>query len=95
MLFNYRVRSKKLGAVTHVDGSARAQTVRPGSGPFRQIIEAFDRRTGIPVVLNTSLNGPGEPIVETPDQAIEFLRRPGVDVLYVESNRLAKRRLHR
>lgn len=91
MLFNYRVRSKHLGAVTHVDGSARVQTVRPGSGPFRRIIEEFDKRTGTPVVLNTSLNGPGEPIVETPEQAIELLRRTATDTLYVENNRIGKR----
>lgn len=91
MLFTYRVRSKDLPAVTHVDGSARTQTVAPGSGVFREVIEAFDRRTGVPVVLNTSLNGPGEPIVETPEQAIEFLRRTTVDAVYVENNRIGRR----
>ncbi|MEQ8815849.1 MAG: carbamoyltransferase C-terminal domain-containing protein [Thalassobaculum sp.] len=92
MLFNYRVRSRDLGAVTHVDGSARVQTVAPGSGAFRDILEAFERRTGTPVVLNTSLNGPGEPIVETPEQAIDLVRRTGIDVLYIEGNRLQIRR---
>jgi carbamoyltransferase len=91
MLFNYRVRSQSLGAVTHVDGSARVQTVHPASGAFRDIIEAFDRRTGTPVVMNTSLNGPGEPIVETPEHALNFLRRTGTDVLYLENNRIRKR----
>jgi len=91
MLFNFRVRSKELGAVTHVDGSARVQTVAPGAGPFRDVIEAFGRRTGTPVVMNTSLNGPGEPIVETPEQALAILRRTAVDVLYVENNRVRKR----
>lgn len=92
MLFNYRVRSRDLGAVTHVDGSARVQTVRAGSGAFRDTIEAFERRTGTPVLLNTSLNGPGEPIVETPEQAIDLVRRAGIDVLYIEGNRLQIRR---
>lgn len=91
MLFNYRVRSTGLGAVTHVDGSARVQTVAPGSGPFRDILETFDRRTGTPVVLNTSFNGPGEPIVETPEHALAFMRRTGTDVLYLENNRIRKR----
>lgn len=91
MLFNYRVRSKDLGAVTHVDGSARVQTVAPGAGAFRDVIEAFDRRTGMPVVLNTSLNGPGEPICEKPEHALAFLRRTETDVLYVENNRIRKR----
>lgn len=90
MLFNYRVRDRSLAAVTHVDGTARVQTVAPGSGPFRDIIEAFDRRTGVPVILNTSLNGPGEPIVETPGQALDFLRRTRTDVLYLGANRVSR-----
>lgn len=91
MLFTYRVRSKGLGAITHADGSARTQTVVPGSGVFRDLIEAFDRRTGLPVVLNTSLNGPGEPIVETPNHALDFMRRTDTDVLYIENNRIRRR----
>lgn len=92
MLFNYRVKSADLGAVTHVDGTARTQTVSAGSGALRQIIEAFDRVTGVPVVLNTSLNGPGEPIVETPEQAVDFLRNTQTDVLYLEGYRVARAR---
>jgi carbamoyltransferase len=41
--------------------------------------------------MNTSLNGPGEPIVETPEHALNFLRRTGTDVLYLENNRIRKR----
>ena len=67
------------------------QTVAPGSETFRDVIEAFDRRTGMPVVLNTSLNGPGEPICETPEHALAFLRRTAADVLYVENNRIRRR----
>lgn len=91
MLFNYRVKSADLGAVTHVDGTARAQTVGAEGGTFREIIERFDQRTGIPVVLNTSFNGPGEPIVDTADDAIRFLLSSEVDALYLESHRLRRR----
>src|SRR5205814_7257695 len=55
-------------AVVHADGTGRVQTVRRGR--FRQLIEAFEKRTGIPLVLNTSFNLQGEPIVETPEDAV-------------------------
>ena len=58
-------------AITHVDGSARLQTVNEREDPFLyQLIKAFQARTGIGVLLNTSLNGQGEPIVETPEEAL-------------------------
>ena len=61
MLFTAQVKSDRLPAITHVDGSARVQTVGPETGQFRRVIEAFDQATGVPVVLNTSFNGPGGP----------------------------------
>lgn len=78
------VRSE-LPAITHVDGSARVQTVGPNSHQgFRTLIEAFDRLTGCPVVLNTSFNGRAEPIVCTPSDALATARRVGLDVLAIE-----------
>jgi carbamoyltransferase len=88
MLFTGNVLDPALAAVTHVDGSARVQTVTPENGRFHSLLRAFERLTGIPVLLNTSMNGPGEPIVETPEQAVAFLRRSGADVLYLERFRL-------
>ena len=65
---------KALSEVTHVDGSARVQTVSKALGPlFFALLEAFHDRTGVPALLNTSLNKRGSPIVETPAQAIELL----------------------
>ena len=63
-------------AITHVDGTARVQTVtREDNGVFYELIHAFNEITGIPVILNTSFNDAGEPIVETPEDAlISFLR---------------------
>ena len=59
MLFTAQVKSKSLPAVTHVDGSARVQTVGERCGGIRKVLESLDHRTGVPVVLNTSFNGPG------------------------------------
>ncbi len=72
----------QVGAITHIDGSARVQTVRRGSNPLLYaIIEAFERRTGVPVLLNTSFNVAGKPIVETPEDAIDCFRSTDIDVL--------------
>jgi carbamoyltransferase len=62
-------------AVTHVDGTARLQTVGPRDDPFlRALLQAFEARTGIPVLLNTSFNGKEEPIVESPAEAVASFR---------------------
>jgi carbamoyltransferase len=72
----------RLGAVTHVDGSARVQTVERDVAPrFYELIEAFDKITGVPVLLNTSFNLNGEPIVCTPEDAIRTFYSCGLDIL--------------
>ncbi len=69
-------------AVTHVDGSARIQTVSATSQPdFRRVIQAFHDRTDCPVVLNTSFNLRGQPIVCTPDEAVQTFLACDIDVL--------------
>jgi carbamoyltransferase len=69
-------------AVTHVDGTGRLQSVtREGNPEFHRLIEAFRAETGVPVVLNTSYNLRGEPIVNTPDEAIEDYLKTGIDAL--------------
>jgi carbamoyltransferase len=74
-----------LPAVTHVDGSARVQTVDPDTNPrFAALLDAFDGRTGCPILLNTSFNLRGEPIVCTALDAILCFVRSGIDVLAVE-----------
>ncbi len=78
-------------AVTHVDGSARIQTVRRDANPlYYDIIDAFYRRTGCPVVVNTSFNVRGEPIVCTPEDAYRCFMRTNIDALVVESFVLEK-----
>ena len=69
-------------AVTHFDGTGRLQTVdRETHGRFHALVEAFARLTGVPVVLNTSFNLAGEPIVCTPADAVSTFRRSGLDAL--------------
>ncbi len=91
MLFNARVRRPGIPAVTHVDGSSRVQTVDESCGEYYRIVRRFGELTGVPVILNTSFNGPGEPIVETPGQAVAMLLESGLDVLYAGSFRVLRR----
>ena len=75
-------------AVTHIDGSARVQTVtRKDNGLFYDLIAAFKEITGVPVILNTSFNDVGEPIVETPEDALICFLGTELDYL-VLGNRL-------
>lgn len=92
MLFTGQVISDALPAVTHVDGSARIQTVTAGVGEFYRLLKAFHQLTGVPVVMNTSFNGPGEPIVESPRDALEFLLSTELDALYLGNCRVIRRR---
>jgi len=71
-------------AVTHVDGTGRLQTVtRAGNPLYYRVIEEFDRRTGVPVVLNTSFNLRGEPIVHRPQEALADFLNTGMDALFL------------
>ncbi len=73
-------------AIVHVDGTARPQAVEPDASPLlHELITAFAARTGLPMVLNTSLNTKGEPLIENPEQALVFLLSSGVDALVVGS----------
>jgi carbamoyltransferase len=80
-----------LPAVTHVDGSARVQTVDAGRFPrIHAILRAFERLTGCPVLVNTSFNIRGEPIVHTPTEAYRCFMFTDMDVLVVENCLLRK-----
>lgn len=91
MLFTGIVRSHDLPAITHADGSARVQTVDSSCGEFYRVIKCFFSSTGVPVVLNTSFNGPGEPMVETPGDALRFLMQSTLDALYIGGMRVVRR----
>jgi carbamoyltransferase len=72
-------------ACTHIDGSARVQTVDVDTNPeLHRLLRAFEARTGCPVLVNTSFNRAGEPIVATPDDALRTARTAGLDLLVVE-----------
>jgi carbamoyltransferase len=72
-------------AVTHVDGSARLQTIRRSWNPrYYRVVEKFEEATGIPVLLNTSLNLRGEPIVNSPMDALNTFVKSGLDILVLE-----------
>ena len=75
-------RRGRVPAVTHVDGTARVQTVSARSNPrFHRLIAAFGRRTGVPMLLNTSFNVQGEPIVCTPSNAVHCFKGTDMDYL--------------
>jgi len=81
----------RLGAVTHVDGTARVQVLEREMAPrLHALLEAYGRRTGIPVLLNTSFNVAGEPIVTDALEGYMAFRRCGVDVLVGGSTMLTK-----
>ncbi|MFH0241551.1 carbamoyltransferase [Streptomyces sp. HK10] len=74
----------RIPAVVHVDGTARIQTVDPGDEPLvARMLDAFERRTGLPVVVNTSLNTAGRPMVDSPRDALECFGSSPVDLLAI------------
>lgn len=89
MILTAQVRPEKrsvIPAVTHVDGSARPQTVEKEINPiYWRLIDEFGRRTGVPVVMNTSFNLRGEAIVHTPTDAIRTFFSSGMDALVIGS----------
>ncbi|MCA9522201.1 MAG: carbamoyltransferase, partial [Myxococcales bacterium] len=71
-------------SVTHVDGGARVQTVtREQNARYYDLIRAFGEETGVPVILNTSFNIRGEPIVCTPEDALKCFFTTDLDLLYL------------
>ena len=77
--------------MTHVDYSARVQTVDPDRhGRYYKLIKAFERKTGCPAIINTSFNVRGEPIVCTPEHAYRCFMATNMDVLVVEDCVLLK-----
>jgi carbamoyltransferase len=87
MLFVHRVAEHwraKIPAVVHVDGTARVQTVDRETEPLvADMLAEFERLTGLPVVVNTSLNTAGRPMVDTPREAMELFGSAPVDLLAI------------
>ncbi len=79
-------------AVTHVDGTGRLQTCMKELNPqYYELIQEFYNLTGVPVILNTSFNIQGEPIVETPEDAILCFIKTQIDILYIHQFCIQKR----
>lgn len=95
MLFVHQVAPDKrtlLPAITHVDGTARAQTVSATIQPrYHRLLCEFEKRRGVPVLLNTSFNVMGEPIVNTPEDAIRCFQGTGIDALILGNHVIVKR----
>jgi carbamoyltransferase len=82
----------KIPAVTHVDGSARIQTIRRDQNPrYYDLIKAFEARSGCPVIINTSFNVRGEPIVESPKDALNCFLHTHMDYLVLGNFVLSKK----
>jgi carbamoyltransferase len=80
-----------LPAITHVNGSARVQTVSNDDNPaFHTLLRAVGRTTGREMVLNTSFNVKGQPIVNTPEEAITTFLDTGIDYLFIENNLISR-----
>ncbi len=94
MLLVADVRPEKrdlIPAVTHIDGSARIQTISATQHPlFHELLRSFDAQTGCPVLINTSFNVRGEPIVESPDDAIRTFLATDIDCLILGTFLLRK-----
>jgi carbamoyltransferase len=90
MLFTHRVRTTwldRIPAVVHVDGTSRIQTVDRASEPLvHRMLSCFEERTGVPVVVNTSLNTAGRPMVDDPRDALECFGSAPVDALAIGSH---------
>ena len=77
-------RRERIPAVTHVDGTGRLQLVEAEANPrYHKLIQRFSQATGVPVILNTSFNLKGEPMVNTPEEAYSTFIRSGLDALVV------------
>lgn len=86
----------RIPAIVHVDGTARVQTVSEATNPMLyRLLKEFDALTGVPVLLNTSFNVKGEPIVETPRDAVACFLTTGIDHLVLHDTLVSKTAAHR
>ena len=97
MILTFMVREKKqkeVPAITHVDGTARPQTVSKKINPlYWRLIKSFEEETSVPVIINTSFNIKGQPIVRTPRDAVKTFFNTGIEYLSIGNFLLDKSRL--
>ena len=86
----------KIPAIVHVDGTARVQTVREATNPtLYRLLKEFEALTGVPVLINTSFNVKGEPIIETPRDAVICFLTTGIDHLVMHDMLVSKNAMHK
>jgi carbamoyltransferase len=86
----------KIPAIVHVDGTARVQTVsRQTNERLYRLLKEFEALTGVPVLINTSFNVKGEPIVERPEEALECFLTTGIEYLAIHDMLISKNAFHR
>ena len=86
----------RIPAIVHVDGTARVQTVSEDTNPvLYRLLKEFEALTGVPVLINTSFNVKGEPIVETPHDAMVCFLTTGIDNLVLHDTLISKNALHK
>lgn len=91
MLINSKVKSQKLPAITHIDNSARVQLVNQDCGKFYNLLKEFSKLTGVSCLLNTSFNGPKQPIIEESFEAIQFFLDSNLEALFIEDFLIEKK----
>lgn len=90
----HATKRQEIPAVTHIDGSARIQTIRADQNPlYHALLTAFERQTGCGVIINTSFNVRGEPIVESPEDALRCFLNTDMDYLVLDTFFLEKARM--
>jgi carbamoyltransferase len=86
-------KKEEVPGVVHVDGTGRLQTITSeANGRLHQLVEKFYEKTGVPIILNTSFNVSGEPIVETPEDALNTLLSTGIDYCVLGGSIVTKRK---
>ena len=82
MTISFPVISNEIPGVTHIDGTSRIQTVNNSISHFYNLLNEFKKLTNVSVLLNTSFNEAGKPLIETPQQAIETFENTDIDMLW-------------
>lgn len=92
MLFTAQVKQpKEVPSITHIDNTARMQTIDEETNPnYFRMVNEFYNQTSIPMLINTSLNADGQPILETPDDAQEFFKKSQIDIMVINGKILEK-----
>jgi len=86
MLYVVPLKTDKAPAVTHIDGTGRLQTITREVNPrYHGVVKAFGEKTGLPILMNTSFNLRGEPIVNTPKEALNTFMNSGMDLLFIDN----------